>query len=94
MSLFVVLNSIPLCLVNEQCCGINKSDEESTAFDKFIIVFRNGERNEVKNVILRLPASVQWAKGKQKCGEFASVERAPLQVANLPQRNTHTDWRR
>jgi len=44
---------------------INKSDEESTAFDKFIIVFRNGERNEVENVIVRLP-SVQWAKGKTK----------------------------
>jgi hypothetical protein len=72
---------------------INKSDEKSTAFDKFIKVFRNGERNEVKNMILRLP-SEQWAEGKQKCGEFASVECAPLQVANLPQRNTHTDWRR
>ena len=33
-------------------------------------------------------------RGKQKCGEFTSVECAPLQVANLPQRNTHTDWRR
>lgn len=35
-------------------------------------------------------------RGKNKiCGEFALLECASLlQVANLPQRNTHTDWRR
>jgi hypothetical protein len=63
--------------------------------DELIKVCGNGERNEVKNVILKLPSSVM-GKGKNKKMRRIRVgaECAPLQVANLPQRNTHTDWRR
>lgn len=40
-----------------QNAELNKNDEESTAFDRFIIVFDGkGERNEVKNMILKLPS--------------------------------------